>query len=159
MFFSFLLGPGFFFFGLLVIFFTLQIFIVCVLLCFIKPRLGNRYGPGFIPLQGTWGGQILTLHLNYVAGYTTTTQLTTRGLCPGGSFVWAGPKFVRSHWRMSWVMVRFLEIQGPNCRETLHSPLPKATLVCKKEKKTPKEKAHLHQRSQVFLISIMETHY
>jgi len=24
-------------------------------------------------------------------------------------------------------MVRFLEIQGPNCRETLHRPLPKAT--------------------------------
>jgi len=30
-------------------------------------------------------------------------------------------------------MIRFLEIQGPNCRETLHPPLPKATLVCKKE--------------------------
>jgi len=32
-------------------------------------------------------------------------------------------------------MIRCLEIQGPNCRETLHRPLPKATLVCKKEKK------------------------
>jgi len=31
-------------------------------------------------------------------------------------------------------MVRFLEIQGPNCRETLHSPLPTATLVCLKKK-------------------------
>jgi len=51
------------------------------------------------------------------------------------------------------VIVRFLEIQGPNCRETLHCPLPKATLVCKKEKKTPKEKAHLHQRNQVFPVS------
>ena len=30
-------------------------------------------------------------------------------------------------------MVRFLEIQGPNCRETLHSPLPTATLVCLKK--------------------------
>ena len=40
-----------------------------VLLCFINPILGNRVGPG-IPLQGTWGGRILTLHLNYVAGYT-----------------------------------------------------------------------------------------
>ena len=35
-------------------------------------------------------------------------------------------------------MIRFLEIQSPNCRETLHRPLPKATLVCKnkKEEKT-----------------------
>jgi len=39
-----------------------------VLLCFIIiPMLGNRYGPGVI---GTWGDRILTLHLNYVAGYT-----------------------------------------------------------------------------------------
>ena len=46
-------------------------------------------------------------------------------------------------------MIRFLEIQGPNCRETLHPPLPKATLVCKnkKSRKNPKEKAHLHQNS------------
>ena len=43
---------------------------VFVLLCFIKPILGNRYGPGVIHFQGTWGGRILTLHLNYVAGYT-----------------------------------------------------------------------------------------
>jgi len=42
-----------------------------VLLCFIKPILGNCYGPGVIFLQGTWGDQILTLHLNYVAGYTS----------------------------------------------------------------------------------------
>ena len=28
----------------------------------------------------------------------TSTQLTTRGFCPGGSVVWAGPKFVRPHW-------------------------------------------------------------
>jgi len=56
-------------------------------------------------------------------------------------------------------MIRFLEIQGPNCRETLHRPLPKATLVCKKRKegKTPKEKAHLHQRNKVFPIPSMET--
>jgi len=31
-------------------------------------------------------------------------------------------------------MIRFLEIQGPNCLETLHRPLPKATLVLKKKK-------------------------
>jgi len=43
---------------------------VCVLLCFIKLILWNRYGPGVIPFQETWGGRILTLHLNYVADYT-----------------------------------------------------------------------------------------
>jgi len=35
-------------------------------------------------------------------------------------------------------MIRFLDIQGPNCRETLHlllhRPLPKATHVCPKKK-------------------------
>jgi len=57
-------------------------------------------------------------------------------------------------------MIRFFEIQGLNCCETLHRPLPKATLVCflkKKRRKNPKEKAHLHQKNQVFPISIMET--
>jgi len=56
-------------------------------------------------------------------------------------------------------MIRFLEMQGPNCRETPHSPLSKATHVClqKKGEKPPKEKAHLHLRNQVFPISIMET--
>jgi len=44
---------------------------VRVLLCFIDPILGNRYGPGVIPFQGTWGGRILSLHLDYVAGYTS----------------------------------------------------------------------------------------
>ena len=44
-------------------------------------------------------------------------------------------------------MVRILEIQGPNCREKLHSPLPKAIHVCLK-KKNPKEKASLHQRGR-----------
>jgi len=60
--------------------------------------------------EGTWGSQILTLHLNYVAGYTgplpessssngpTTTLLTTRGFCPCGSVLWAGPKFFWPHW-------------------------------------------------------------
>jgi len=43
---------------------------VCVLLRFIDRIFGNHYNPGVIPLQGTWGGWIFTLHLNYVAGYT-----------------------------------------------------------------------------------------
>jgi len=48
-------------------------------------------------------------------------------------------------------MERFLEIQSPNCRETLHRPLPKVTLVCKEGEGAP---APEHQ---VFPISIMET--
>ena len=60
-----------------------------------------------------------------------TATLTTRDLCPGGSVVWAGPKFVRPHWWRSWVMVRFLEIQGPNCREILHRWHPKQHLFVK----------------------------
>ena len=43
---------------------------MCVAL-FIIQILGSRCGPGVIPLQRTWGGLILTLHLNYVAGYTS----------------------------------------------------------------------------------------
>jgi len=65
----------------------------CVLLCFIKPILENRYvrfldfivsepretphdprsptsQPHPVPPWITWGVRILTLHLNYVAGYT-----------------------------------------------------------------------------------------
>ena len=46
-----------------------------VLLCFINPILGNRYGPGISSCWQTsdnlgWlPGRILTLHVNYVAGY------------------------------------------------------------------------------------------
>ena len=36
-------------------------------------------------------------------------------------------------------MLRFFEIQGSNCCETLHRPLLKATLVCKKKKKKKPE--------------------
>jgi hypothetical protein len=38
-------------------------------------------------------------------------------------------------------MITFLEIQGPNCREILHRPLPKATHVCLKKGKTEGEGA------------------
>jgi len=55
-------------------------------------------------------------------------------------------------------MISFFEIQGPNCRETLHRPLSKATLVCKKkEENTPKEPEKAQHTNQVSLISIMET--
>jgi len=43
---------------------------VCVLLCFVDPILGNLTVRGHSLSQGTWGCRILTLHLNYVAGYT-----------------------------------------------------------------------------------------
>ena len=67
----------------------------------------------------------------------TTTTLTTRGLCAAPSSGWVQSLFpfffVRPHRWRSWVMVRFFEIQGPNCRETLHRPLPttRATLWSK----------------------------
>ena len=52
-------------------------------------------------------------------------------------------------------MLKFLEIQSPNCRETLHRPVPKATLVCKKKK--PEGEGAPAPEHQVFPISIMET--
>jgi len=55
----------------------------------------------------TWDVQILTLRLNYVAGYTDPLlflfertydyYVDNRGLCPGGSVVWASSKFGRPH--------------------------------------------------------------
>jgi len=64
-------------------------------------------------LQTTWGSQILTLHLNSVAGYTgpllflcertqQLTPLTTRGM-PWRLRVGAGPMFVRTH---RWGVIR-----------------------------------------------------
>jgi len=44
--------------------------LVCVLLCFDDPILGNLTVRGHSLSQGTWGCRILTPHLNYVAGYT-----------------------------------------------------------------------------------------
>ena len=41
-------------------------------------------------------------HISSSLNGPTTTPLTTRGLRPGGSVVWAGAKFVRTHrWGMS----------------------------------------------------------
>jgi len=59
-------------------------------------------------------------------------------------------------------MERFLEIQGPNCREILHCPLPKATHVClkKQEEKPEGEGVSAPERSRthhlVFHISTTE---
>jgi len=55
-------------------------------------------------------------------------------------------------------MIRFLEIQGPNCRETLHHPLPKVTLDCKKKKQEkPEGEGAPAPENQVFPVSIIET--
>ena len=58
-------------------------------------------------------------------------------------------------------MVRFLEIQGPNCCEILHTyHQSKITLVFfseKRKKEHLKEKAHLQPGNQVFPISPMAT--
>jgi len=57
------------------------------------PPLIANLPPRLVPPSRTWGGRILTLHINYVAGYTnpllrissssgpTTTPLTTMGFC------------------------------------------------------------------------------
>jgi len=94
---------------------------VCVASFFIKLILGNCYGPGVIPYDrrpGVAGSSPSTLTMSLATSVPsssssngpTTTPLTTRGLCPGESVGWAGPKFVRPHWWESyyWVMVRFL---------------------------------------------------
>jgi len=86
---------------------SLSVCVCCFV--FIEPILGNRYGPGVIPWgrgPGVAGSSPSTLTTSLVtpvpscnsSNGPTTTPLTTRGLCPGGSVVWAGPKFVRPHW-------------------------------------------------------------
>ena len=67
----------------------------------------------------------------------TTTMLTTRGLCPGGSGGWASPKFVRLLWWRYWVMVGFLEIQGPNCQWNPPLSTTKSNTCLFKNKKKP----------------------
>ena len=58
----------------------IQVYVcVCVLLCFVDPILGKSRSRCHSLNQGTWGGRILTLHLNYVAGYSVALFLLTRG--------------------------------------------------------------------------------
>ena len=88
-----------------------------MLLCFVDLILGDLRSRGFSSCRQTsenLGARILTLHLNYVAGYTGPLlflfdflqadpgQLTTKGK-PWRLRVWAGPKFIRNHqWGVSW---------------------------------------------------------
>ena len=73
---------------------------------FIKNSISAIFSREFLPQIRTWGGRILTLYLNYVAGYTDPllflfertqhlTLLTTMGK-PWRLRVWAGPKFTSS---------------------------------------------------------------
>jgi len=75
---------------------------------FINPILGNCYSPGVMPSgrgPGVAGSSPSTLTTSLAtpvpssssSNRPTTTPLTTRGLCPGGSVVWSGPKFVQPH--------------------------------------------------------------
>ena len=72
----------------------------------------------------------------------TTTMLTTRGLCPGGSGGWASPKFVRLLWWRYWVMVGFLEIQGPNCQWNPPLSTTKSNTCLFKNKKKTRRRRH-----------------
>ena len=70
---------------------------MCVVLFFIKLILGNCHSPGVIPY--TLPTSMATpVPSSSSSNGPTTTLLTTRGLYPGGSVVWAGPKFVWPHW-------------------------------------------------------------
>ena len=131
--------------------------------CFV---LLNQYW-GIVTVQGfprvnrpqiiIWGGQILTLHLDYIAGFTNPllflfkrthqlTPLTTRGK-PWRLRVWAGPKLVRLHrwgpWFIGWK--DFLGTEVPRNCEILHLPRPSKSkpqhlfFVKKKQKTWRKE--------------------
>jgi len=86
---------------------------LCVCVCLCCFVLLNRYW-GIVTVPGSFifrgpgvaGSSPFTLTTSLVTPVVsfsssngpTTTTLTTRGLCPGGSVVWAGPKFVRPYW-------------------------------------------------------------
>jgi len=142
---------------------------VCVCVCCFV--LLNRYWgivtvPGFPRVnrpQTTWGGRILTLHLNYVSGYTDpliflferTQQLipvTTTGK-PWRLHVWEspGPKLVQPHRWGPWVLKRFLGYWGPQNCQILHLPRPSKSkrhiFFNKKEKKRKPKERDAPQRS------------
>ena len=86
---------------------------VCVLLCFIKPILGNRYGPGVIPLgrgPEVAGSSPFTLTTSLATPVPSSSSsngpsnyyVDNQWLVPWRlrrlKVVWAGPKFVRPHW-------------------------------------------------------------
>jgi len=56
-------------------------------------------------------------------------------------------------------MARFLEKQGPSCREKLHSPLSTATYVCQKKKNRRRRRLcnrEVEDPERVFHISATE---
>ena len=128
--------------------------LVC-LFCFIKPILGNRYGPEVVPQHkgpGVAGSSPYTLTMSLVtlvpsssSNGPTTTPLTTRGFWP-----WRFRRVGRSKVR-SASLVRFLSdgkiswVQGPKVCVILHPPQLNQSNTCsfgkkKGGKKNPKER-------------------
>jgi len=96
--------------------------------------------PSLWPTEPRLHVRSITIPSSSSSNGPATTPLTTRGLCPAGSVIWAGPKLVRPHRLRSWVIIICFKILGPNCRGILHCPLPKATLVCLKRNEENPEK-------------------
>ena len=135
----------------------------CVLLCFIKPILGNRY----VRSRGLIVSEPRETHpRSKIADVLTLTCPPFDKLgCPDPHPLpylrrWlhrSPPLPLRTDLKLLRWQPGACALAAPssgqvqssfaNCREKLHSPLPKATLVCLK-KKTPKEKASLHQRGR-----------
>jgi len=86
---------------------------MCVCCFVLLTRYWGNRGPGVIPLirgPDVAGSSPCTLSTSLAtlvnssssSNGPTTTLLTTRGLWPGGTIVWTGPKFVRTHqWGVS----------------------------------------------------------
>jgi len=125
-------------------------FKVCVLLCFVDPILGNLTVRGHSFRHGTWGCRILTLHLNYVAGYTSPLLflferthnyfVDNQGLLP-----WRLRRLGRSKVR-SVSLVRVLSdgkiswAWGPKVCVILHLPRLKQSNTCSFEKREKKNR-------------------
>jgi len=130
---------------------------VFVLLCFIETDIGESLrSRGHSLRQGTWGGWIPTLHLNYVAGYTGpllflferthNCYVDNHGLVP-----WRLRRVGRSKVRSAslvrvWSDGKISWAQGPKVCVILHRPQLKQSKTCsfeerkKKKKENPKER-------------------
>ena len=125
---------------------------LCVLLCLLNRYWGIVTVPGsFLKAgEGTWGGRILTLHLNYVAGYTGPLlflferthnySVDNQGLVP-----WRLRRLGRSKVR-SASLVRVLSdgkisrARGPKVCVILHLPQLKQNNTCSFERKKRRKK-------------------
>jgi len=124
---------------------------LCVLLCFYWTDIGESLrSQGHSLRQGTWGSRILTLHLNYVAGYTGPLlflferthnySVDNQGLLP-----WRLRRLGRSKVR-SASLVRVLSdgkiprARGPKVCVILHLPQLKQSNTFSFEKKRKKKR-------------------